>query len=113
MRAVYQLKSNTSCLIAKLLGVSKDLRLYDFHHHKFKKEKNNNSKKICSKVLPILQKNIKNAVEEASIKLAKWEKQFFVEKNMIPTINDITRGTEKTAYDKIKYGKRLLLMWNL
>ena len=58
-------------------------------------------------------KNIKNAVEEASIKLTIWEKQFFVEKNMIPTINDTTRGTEKTAYEKIKHGKRLLLMWNL
>lgn len=109
----YLFSSSTAKLISNVIGSTHDLKMYDKHHTIFKNSKVESSRKICQRILPSLQKTTKETVTEAQKKLGQWEKEFFSKNGEIPSVIDIKNGPAIIFFNKIKYGKQLLKLWNL
>ena len=109
----YVFASSTAKAICSVIGLTTDLKTYDKHHAIFKNQKRESSRKLCQKILPIIQDQVKTVLKESEAKLANWEKDFFMKNAIIPSIDNIKNGTASEYYNKLKYRKQLLKSWKI
>ena len=96
----------------KVIGNSKELYKFDYHHLKFKNHKSESSRKICNTLLPQLQNSVQKIYNESKYKIEKLEKEYFLKHGNVLTSEDLSLRYKET-YLKFVNSKKLIQTWKL
>ena len=87
---------------------------FDKHSEKFKKDKNENSRKFCANLLPKFQSQVLKITNASCAEVKTWEQQFYAEQERHAVKEDIEKDPEiQRHYLKACCGKKLLSKWKI
>ena len=112
---VNQLKSKTARAVEQVIGMSKNLSLYDKYLCDYKLSNSKFSKRMLTENLIPLQTQILKSLSENQAIVEKWEKDYFLKHATTPMNNDIIKSDSgiKDHFNKITIAKKLLKKWNI
>lgn len=110
-------QSSVANMIHRVIGMDTkllELEEFDKHHIIFKNYKYESSRKICSKILPTLQKKVKEKLSYYENAVTSWEKEFFSKNEKLPSLTDIEKDAgHYHNYKQLLRCQKIVKFWNL